>query len=97
MREPPYIIKAINALRGVSYDEPITRVPYIREAMADILVEKGYATRAPWSKDETVPCFRLTLAGVRALQAKSAPKSKLKMLEPRLKPIDSRLKPIGKN
>ena len=96
MREPPHIIKAINALRGVSSDEPITHVPYIRETMADLLVERGYATKTPWSKDPAIPCYRLTHAGIKALDAKPLSRPKLSVLPPRIRPMETRLKPIGK-
>lgn len=37
MRESPSIIKAINALKSASSDEPIHHIPYISERMANVL------------------------------------------------------------
>lgn len=94
MREPPHIIKAINALKAASWDEPITRIAGITESMADQLVEMGYATKSPWSKDSNVSCYRLTKAAWDALEAKPAPKRKLPMLQPRIQALPPRLQSV---
>jgi len=94
MREPPAIIKAINALKGASFDEPINRIPFISADMAERLVAKGYATKTPWSKDPAVPCYRLTKSGIDALKQRSEPKRKLTMLAPRLTTLPARLKTL---
>lgn len=95
MREPAAIIKAINALRSASFDDPITRIPFISADMADRLVAKGYATRTPWSKDPEVGCYRLTKAGLKALEGKPAKQAKLASLTPRLSTLPPRLKTLG--
>lgn len=94
MREPPAIIKAINALKAASSDDPITRIPFISAEMADRLVAKGYANRTPWSKDPEVGCYRLTKAAWDALEEKAEPKPKLTTLKPRLATLPSRLKTL---
>jgi hypothetical protein len=97
MREPPAIIKAINVLKAASFDDPITRIPYISAEMADKLVEKGFATRTPWSKDPEIGCYRLTKFALDALAAQAEPKPKLQTLKPRLVTLPPRLKPLGKS
>ncbi|WP_412066335.1 hypothetical protein [Rhizobium sp. SYY.PMSO] len=92
MREPPAIIKAINALKSASFDDPINHIPSISAEMAERLVAKGYATKTPWSKDPVVPCYRLTKAAIDALKHKPEPKRKLTMLTPRLTTLPARLK-----
>jgi hypothetical protein len=94
MREPPSIIKAINALKAVSFDEPITRIPFISADMAERLVAKGYATRTPWSKDATVGCYRLTKAAFAALKEKPRPTPELTTLPPRLATLPPRLRTL---
>jgi hypothetical protein len=92
MRESPSIIKAINALKSASFDDPINRIPHISESMAMKLVELGYATQTPWSKDPNIFCYRVTQAGFDALKAKAAPKRKLAQLPPRIQSLPPRLK-----
>ncbi|MCA0257144.1 MAG: hypothetical protein LCH47_11180 [Proteobacteria bacterium] len=92
MRERPAIIKAINALKSASLDEPIHHIPYISETMALELVSLGYATRAPWSQDPAAFCYCLTTTGLKALEAKPEPKTKLPTLQPRIPTLPQRLK-----
>lgn len=92
MRESPAIIKAINALKSASFDEPIHHIPYISEEMALKLVGLGYASQTPWSKDQNVFCYRVTPAGFDALKAKAEPKRKLAQLPPRIATLPPRLK-----
>lgn len=94
MREPPAIIKAINALKCASFDDPISRIPFISAEMAERLVAKGYATKTPWSKDAAVPCYRLTKSAMDALRQQSQPKRKLTVLAPRLAVLPARLKTL---
>ena len=95
MREPAAIIKAINALRSASFDDPITRIPFISADMADRLVAKGYATRTPWTRDPAVGCYRLTRAGLDALEEKPAKQAKLATLKPRLSSLPPHLKMLS--
>lgn len=92
MREPPRIIKAINALNRASFDDPIHHVPYITEKAALELVELGYASRTPWSKDANVFCYRVTDAGRAALKAKADSKRSLPRLQPRIGTLPPRIK-----
>jgi hypothetical protein len=94
MREPPAIIKAINALKAASFDDPINRIPFISAERAERLVEKGYATKTPWSKNPSVPCYRLTTAGMDALKQKSEPNRRMTMLALRLTTLPARLKTL---
>lgn len=92
MREKPYIIKAINALRGASFDEPINAIPFLSERMAQELVDLGYATSSPYSKDRSKMCYRVTQAGIDALNAKAELKpSGLKTLDQKLTTLPNRL------
>lgn len=95
MREPPHIIKAINALRRfASFSfEDIDRIPYIREEMADHLITLGYAQRRISERDGITAQFKITDVGRAALDAPAEKtRPRLKTLEPRLKPMPSRLK-----
>lgn len=92
MREPPRIIKAIKALNRASFDEPIHHVPYITEKMALELMELGYASRTPWSKDANVFCYRVTQAGQDALKAKPESKPGLAQLKPRIGTLPPRIR-----
>lgn len=92
MRESPAIIKAINALKSASFDEPIHRIPYISENMALKLVGLGYASQTPWSKDPNIFCYRVTQAGFDALKAKAEPKRKLAQPLSRIPTLPPRLK-----
>jgi hypothetical protein len=93
MREQPRIIKAINALRyaGCSF-ESIDRIPYLREGMADELVELGYAEKQVSEKLGSPPAYRLTAAAYEALKAKPAERKILKTLPARLSTLPPRLK-----
>ncbi|MGY4751570.1 hypothetical protein ACVNHC_17070 [Pannonibacter sp. Q-1] len=92
MREKPAIIKAINALMSASSDEPIHHIPNISEEMALKLVELGYASQTPWSKDPNVYCYQVTTAGFEALEAKAKPREKLAQRPPRIPTLPPRLK-----
>jgi hypothetical protein len=94
MQEPPSIIKAINSLKAASFDDPITRIPFISTDMAERLVAKGYATRTPWSKNASVGCYRLTKAAFGALEEKPRPTPRLTTLTPTLATLPPRLRTL---